>query len=79
MSCLLIDIGSHQFEQFPTYTGAKSARIVHAAVANYHHKQFPEFEDWGQVNLIFATVTSPLRTTPLRHVISPMFGCDETE
>ena len=49
---ILIDLGSHQFEQFLTYTGAKSARIVHAAVANYHHKQFPEFEDWGQANLI---------------------------
>ena len=49
---ILIDLGSHQFEQFLTYTGAKSAHIVHAAVANYQHKQFPEFEDWGQANLI---------------------------
>jgi len=52
MGGILIDIGSHQFEQFLTYTGAKSARIVHAAVANYHHRQHPEFEDWGQANLI---------------------------
>ena len=52
MGGILIDIGSHQFEQFLTYTGAKGARVVHAAVANYHHKQFPEFEDWGQANLI---------------------------
>jgi len=49
---ILIDLGSHQFEQFLTYTGAKSARIVHAAVANYQHKDHPEFEDWGQANLI---------------------------
>ncbi|MEO6785898.1 MAG: Gfo/Idh/MocA family oxidoreductase, partial [Chthoniobacteraceae bacterium] len=49
---ILIDLGSHQFEQFLIYTGAKSARIVHAAVANYHHQQHPEFEDWGQANLI---------------------------
>ena len=49
---ILIDLGSHQFEQFLIYSGAKSARIVHSAVANYHHKQFPEFEDWGQANLI---------------------------
>jgi hypothetical protein len=28
---ILIDIGSHQFEQFLTYTGAKSAKIQHAA------------------------------------------------
>jgi predicted dehydrogenase len=52
MGGILIDIGSHQFEQFLTYTGAKSARVVHAAVANYHHKQFPEFEDWGEANLL---------------------------
>ena len=49
---ILTDIGSHQFEQFLTYTGAQSARVVHAAVANYHHKQFPEFEDWGEANLV---------------------------
>ena len=49
---ILIDIGSHQFEQFLTYTGAKSARIQHAAVANYHHKDYPEFEDWGECNLL---------------------------
>jgi predicted dehydrogenase len=52
MGGILIDIGSHQFEQFLTYTGATAARVVHAAVANYHHKQYPEFEDWGQANLI---------------------------
>jgi predicted dehydrogenase len=49
---ILIDIGSHQFEQFLTYTGAKSATIQHAAVANYHHKEHPEFEDWGECNLL---------------------------
>ena len=49
---ILCDIGSHQFEQFLHYAGAKSARIVHAQVANYHHKQFPEFEDWGEANLV---------------------------
>ena len=29
--------------------------MVHAAVANYHHKDHPEFEDWGQANLIADT------------------------
>jgi predicted dehydrogenase len=43
MGGILIDIGSHQFEQFLTYSGAKSAQI---------HKQFPEFEDWGEANLV---------------------------
>ena len=49
---ILADIGSHQFEQFLAFTGAKSARVVHAAVANYHHKDHPEFEDWGETNLL---------------------------
>jgi predicted dehydrogenase len=49
---ILIDIGSHQFEQFLTYTHAKSATVMHAAVANYHHKDHPEFEDWGEANLV---------------------------
>lgn len=49
---ILTDIGSHQFEQFLTYSGAMSAQVVHAAVANYHHKDHPEFEDWGEVNLL---------------------------
>jgi predicted dehydrogenase len=49
---ILCDIGSHHFEQFLYWTGAKSARVLHAQVANYHHKNFPEFEDWGEANLI---------------------------
>jgi predicted dehydrogenase len=48
---ILIDIGSHQFEQFLFYTGATDAEIVHAAVANYRFKEHPEFEDWGEAGL----------------------------
>jgi len=49
---ILCDIGSHQFEQFLAFTDAKSARLVNAQVANYHHKDHPEFEDWGEANLV---------------------------
>lgn len=49
---ILTDIGSHQFEQFLHYAGTKSAKVVNAAVANYHHKDHPEFEDWGEANLV---------------------------
>lgn len=49
---ILCDIGSHQFEQFLHYTGASGARVLNAQVANYHHKDHPEFEDWGEANLI---------------------------
>jgi len=49
---ILTDIGSHHFEQFLYWSGAKSAKVLHAQVANYHHKDYPEFEDWGEANLI---------------------------
>jgi len=49
---ILCDIGSHQFEQFLTYSGATDATISHAAVANYAHPEHPEFEDFGEANLL---------------------------
>ncbi len=49
---ILCDIGSHQFEQFLTFTGATDATITHAAVGNYANPQFPELEDFGEANLL---------------------------
>ncbi|MEP6670646.1 MAG: Gfo/Idh/MocA family oxidoreductase [Chthoniobacter sp.] len=49
---ILADIGSHHFEQFLHWSGAKTAKVLHAQVANYHHKEYPEFEDWGEANLL---------------------------
>jgi predicted dehydrogenase len=49
---ILCDIGSHQIEQFLAYTGAKDATIQAAKVANYHHPQFPELEDFGDMTLV---------------------------
>jgi predicted dehydrogenase len=46
---ILCDIASHQFDQYLYYTGVGSAEIVHAQVANYHHPEHPEFEDFGDV------------------------------
>ncbi|HXF61394.1 MAG TPA: Gfo/Idh/MocA family oxidoreductase [Caldilineaceae bacterium] len=46
---IINDIGSHQFDQFLYFTGATEAEIVAAQVANYHHPQYPEFEDFGDV------------------------------
>lgn len=44
---ILCDIGSHQCEQFLFYTGAEDAKVAYSQVANYHHKAYPEFEDFG--------------------------------
>lgn len=49
---IICDIGSHQAEQFLYYTGAKDAKVASSHVANYHHPQYPELEDFGEVNMV---------------------------
>jgi len=46
---ILTDIGSHNFDQFLYFTASTSAQIVSAQVANFHHPQHPELEDFGDV------------------------------
>jgi len=48
---ILTDIGSHQVDQFLFFTGSTQAEIVAAQVANYKYPQFPELEDFGDLNL----------------------------
>lgn len=45
---IITDIGSHQIEQFLVYSGAKSAKVLHSAVANYANKDKPDFYDFGE-------------------------------
>lgn len=49
---ILADIGSHQIEQFLFYSGAADAQVTSARVANYHHPDYPELEDFGEANLV---------------------------
>jgi len=49
---ILCDIGSHQFEQFLTFSGATDAKVTHAAVANYANPDTPELEDFGEASLL---------------------------
>jgi predicted dehydrogenase len=49
---IIADIGSHQVEQFLFYTDAKDAMVLHSKVANYHHKEYPELEDFGDATLL---------------------------
>jgi predicted dehydrogenase len=58
---ILNDIGSHQFDQFLFFTGATSAEITAAHVANYNHPQYPELEDFGEVMLRAEGTTGYLR------------------
>lgn len=55
---ILCDIGSHQFEQFLTYSGATDATVAHAAIANFNHHEYPEFEDFGEASLLGNNGTS---------------------
>ncbi len=48
---ILTDIGSHNFDQFLHFTGSDSAEIVSAQIANFHHPQHPELEDFGDVTV----------------------------
>jgi predicted dehydrogenase len=49
---ILCDIGSHQFEQFLTYSGATDATVTQSAVANFANPDKPEFEDFGEASLL---------------------------
>jgi len=49
---ILCDIGSHQIEQFLFYAGCKDAKVLNSKVANYHSKQYPGLEDFGDATLV---------------------------
>ncbi len=55
---ILCDIGSHQFEQFLTFAGARDASVTQAAVANFGNPDTPEFEDFGEASLLGDNGTS---------------------
>lgn len=55
---ILCDIGSHQFEQFLTFSGATDATVTQAAVANFNHPETPGLEDFGEASLLGDNGTS---------------------
>ncbi|WP_424987098.1 Gfo/Idh/MocA family protein [Microbulbifer sp. S227A] len=50
------DIGTHQIDQFLHFSGARDARIAHAAVGNFNTPDHPGFEDFGEINLVAGEV-----------------------
>jgi len=48
---IITDIASHQFDQYLYFTGSTEAQIVSAQVGNVNNKQYPLFEDFGDVML----------------------------
>ena len=49
---ILTDIGSHQIEQFLTFTGNTDAKVLHSKVGNYNNPDTPELEDYGDATLV---------------------------
>lgn len=49
---ILTDIGSHQVEQFLTYSGCANAEITYARVANVNNPQVPDLEDFGEMAMV---------------------------
>lgn len=49
---ILVDLGSHQIEQFLCYAAASGATVLHSKVGNYHCPDHPEFEDFGDATLL---------------------------
>lgn len=48
---ILGDIGTHQIDQYLTFTNSRTAEIVAASVGNYANPDHPEFEDFGEILL----------------------------
>ena len=48
---ILVDIASHQIDQFLFYTGSADAEIVTSAIANFGTPDLPQFQDFGEVLL----------------------------
>lgn len=48
---IITDIASHQFDQFLFFTGSTKAEVVASQVGNLNNRQYPLFEDFGDVML----------------------------
>lgn len=48
---ILNDLACHQIDQFLHFTQTTDAEIVTSQVGNYNHPQYPEFDDFGDVQL----------------------------
>jgi predicted dehydrogenase len=48
---ILCDLASHQSDQFLFFTGSTKGEVVAAQVGNVHNRQYPAFEDFGDMLL----------------------------
>jgi predicted dehydrogenase len=48
---ILCDIGSHQCDQFLFYTNSSKAEVAMAQVGNFNNPKYPEYMDFGDMNV----------------------------
>lgn len=48
---ILLDVGTHQADDFLHYMGSDGAEVASAQVGNFENPDHPEFEDWGRMTL----------------------------
>jgi predicted dehydrogenase len=58
---ILVDIASHQIDQFLFFTGSASAEVVASTVANHASPDLPTFEDFGEILLRSDSATGYVR------------------
>lgn len=71
---ILNDLASHQLDQFLYFTGSLSAEIVTAQVGNAHFRQFPRFEDYGDLLVRSPQATGYVRVDWLTPPGLPTWG-----
>lgn len=58
---ILVDIASHQIDQFLTFTGSADATVASSAIGHFGVPDLPDFQDFGEVLLRSAHATGYVR------------------
>ncbi|MBN8939747.1 MAG: Gfo/Idh/MocA family oxidoreductase [Rhizobiales bacterium] len=58
---ILVDIASHQIDQFLTFTGSETATVASSAIGHFGVPDLPDFQDFGEVLLRSAHATGYVR------------------
>jgi len=58
---ILVDIGSHQIDQFLFFTNSTSAEVAESQVGNFHHPEHMGLEDFGDMMLRSEHATGYIR------------------
>ncbi|GHU36199.1 oxidoreductase [Betaproteobacteria bacterium] len=58
---ILVDVASHQIDQFLHFTGADDARIVASRYGNIGHPDDPDLQDFGEILLSHGTASGYIR------------------